>query len=120
LVRRGLKVVSGGTDCHMFTVDLRPLKMTGEQAKQLLESACITVNKNTIPYDPQPPAVTSGIRIGTPAITARGMREADVVRIAEWIVQLLTSGGEKRTVTAVRRKVAQLLARYPLYPERRW
>jgi glycine hydroxymethyltransferase len=120
LVRRGLKVVSGGTDCHMFTVDLRSVKMTGEQAKQLLESAGITVNKNTIPYDPQPPAITSGIRIGTPAITARGMREADVVRIAEWIAQLLKSGGEKRVVTAVRRKVTQLLQRHPLYPDLRW
>jgi glycine hydroxymethyltransferase len=94
--------------------------MTGEQAKQLLESAGITVNKNTIPYDPQPPAITSGIRIGTPAITARGMREADVVRIAEWIAQLLKSGGEKRVVTAVRRKVTQLLQRHPLYPDLRW
>ena len=120
LVRRGLKVVSGGTDCHMFTVDLRPIKMTGEQAKQLLESAGITVNKNTIPYDPQPPAITSGIRIGTPAITARGMREADVVRIAEWIAQLLKSGGEKRVATTVRRKVTQLLQRHPLYPDLRW
>ncbi len=117
LARKGYKIVSGGTDCHMFLVDLRPQKLTGEQAEKILESANITVNKNSIPYDPQPPAVTSGIRIGTPAITTRGMKEPQMAIIADLIDRLLKSRGDKKVVSYVKSKVKMLLTQFPLYSE---
>jgi glycine hydroxymethyltransferase len=115
LAKKGYKIVSGGTDCHMFLVDLRPQKITGEQARSILESANITVNKNSIPYDPQPPAITSGIRLGTPAVTTRGMTEQDMVKIADYIDKLLKSRGEKKVVSYVKTQVENLLKKYPLY-----
>ena len=90
LVQRGYAIVSGGTDSHLMLVDLRPKGLTGKEAEQLLDRAGITVNKNTIPGDPQSPFVTSGIRLGTPALTTRGMGEAEMTRIAELIDQVLT------------------------------
>lgn len=120
LSKKGYKIVSGGTDCHMFLVDLRPQKITGEQAKSILESAGITVNKNSIPYDPQPPMVTSGIRIGTPAVTTRGMGEQEMIKIAEYIDKLLKSNGEKKVVSYVKGRVKDLLDKFPLYSELKW
>ena len=117
LAKKGYKIVSNGTDCHMFVVDLRPLKITGLEAQNMLESAKITVNKNSIPYDTQPPAETSGIRIGTPAVTTRGMAEKEMVIIADLIDKVLKSRGSKNIVTNVRNKVKLLLEKFPLYPQ---
>lgn len=117
LMKKGYKIVSNGTDCHMFVVDLRPLKITGLEAQNMLESAGITVNKNSIPYDPRPPAETSGIRIGTPAVTTRGMGEKEMVIIADLIDKVLKSRGSKNVVTYVRNKVKLLLEKFPLYPQ---
>jgi glycine hydroxymethyltransferase len=117
LAKKGYKIVSGGTDCHMFVVDLRPLKLTGVEAQNMLESAGITVNKNSIPYDPLPPAETSGIRIGTPAITTRGMGEKEMEVIADLIDKVLKSRGSKNVISYVRNKVKLLLEKFPLYPQ---
>jgi len=116
LAKKGYKIVSGGTDCHMFLVDLRQQKIFGEQAKSILETANITVNKNSIPYDPQPPAITSGIRLGTPAVTTRGMKEQEMIKIADFIDKLLKSRGEKKVVSYVKNQVEKLLKEFPLYP----
>jgi glycine hydroxymethyltransferase len=117
LAKKGYKIVSGGTDCHMFVVDLRPLKLTGVEVQNMLESAGITVNKNSIPYDPLPPAETSGIRIGTPAITTRGMGEKEMEVIADLIDKVLKSRGSKNVISYVRNKVKLLLEKFPLYPQ---
>lgn len=102
LTRRGLKLISGGTDNHLMLVDLTGLGITGAQAQKALDRAHITVNKNAIPDDPQPPMRTSGIRIGTPAVTTRGMREPEMEHIAGWIVEVL----EQINDTAVQERVA--------------
>jgi glycine hydroxymethyltransferase len=117
LFKKGYKIVSGGTDCHMFLVDLTPLKISGLEAQNMLESAGITVNKNSIPYDKKSPTETSGIRIGTPAITTRGMKESEMVIIGDLIDKVLKSRGEKRVITYVKTKVKALLDKFPLYPE---
>jgi glycine hydroxymethyltransferase len=117
LAKKGYKIVSNGTDCHMFVVDLRPLKLTGVEVQNMLESAGITVNKNTIPYDPLPPAETSGIRIGTPAVTTRGMGEKEMEVIADLIDKVLKSRGSKNVISHVRNKVKSLLEKFPLYPQ---
>jgi glycine hydroxymethyltransferase len=117
LAKKGYKIVSNGTDCHMFVVDLRPLKLTGVEVQNMLESAGITVNKNTIPYDPLPPAETSGIRIGTPAVTTRGMGEKEMEVIADLIDKVLKSRGSKNVISYVRNKVKSLLEKFPLYPQ---
>jgi len=117
LAKKGYKIVSNGTDCHMFVVDLRPLKLTGVEVQNMLESAGITVNKNTIPYDPLPPAETSGIRIGTPAVTTRGMGEKEMEVIADLIDKVLKSRGSKNVISYVRNRVKSLLEKFPLYPQ---
>jgi len=117
LAKKEYKIVSNGTDCHMFVVDLRPLKITGLEAQNMLESAGITVNKNSIPYDTRPPAETSGIRVGTPAVTTRGMGEKEMVIIADLIDKVLKSRGSKNVVTYVKNKVKLLLEKFPLYPQ---
>jgi glycine hydroxymethyltransferase len=114
LVDRGFAIVSGGTDTHLMLVDLRPKNLTGKVAEHVLDRAGITVNKNTIPDDPQSPFVTSGIRLGTPALTTRGMGPAEMERIAVLIDRVLTSPNET-TMTAVRRQVEELAAAFPLY-----
>ena len=93
LIQRGLRLVSGGTENHLMLVDLRPLNLTGKVAANLLEEAGIVVNKNTIPYDPKPPAVCSGIRLGTPALSTRGMGGGEMEQIAEWIADVVQSAG---------------------------
>ncbi len=117
LAKKGYRIVCGGTDCHMFLVDLTPLKITGIEAQNFLESAGITVNKNSIPYDKRPPAETSGIRIGTPAVTSRGMKEEEMVIIGELIDKVLRSKGEKKIISYVKNKIKTLLERFPLYPD---
>ncbi len=113
LMRRGLNIVSGGTDNHLMLVDLRNINVTGKEAQNMLDEVYITVNKNGIPFDTQSPFITSGIRIGTPAATSRGMKEADMAEIAELIYLTLTDfNGSKEKVIE---RVGKLCGRYPLY-----
>ena len=114
LIERGLAIVSGGTDSHLMLVDLRPRGLTGKVAEELLVRSGITVNKNTIPDDPQSPFVTSGIRLGTPALTTRGMGPDEMDRIAE-LIDLVLTERDDRTVTRVRGLVEDLASGFPLY-----
>jgi glycine hydroxymethyltransferase len=114
LVERGFAIVSGGTDTHLMLVDLRPKNLTGKAAEKTLDQAGITVNKNTIPDDPQSPFVTSGIRLGTPALTTRGMGTAEMVRVAELIDRALTHPDEG-TLARVKAEVEELTSTFPLY-----
>jgi glycine hydroxymethyltransferase len=118
LVRRGYAIVSGGTDSHLMLVDLRPKGLTGKEAEQLLDRAAITVNKNTIPGDPQSPFVTSGIRLGTPALTTRGFGVEEMDRVAELIDQVVTKRDDA-TVARVKKEVRELTDEFPLYAERK-
>ncbi len=118
LVERGYAIVSGGTDTHLMLVDLRPKQLTGKEAEQLLDRAGITVNKNTIPGDPQSPFVTSGIRLGTPALTTRGFTEVEMTRVAQLIDDVLTRKDDA-TVARVKQDVRELTDAFPLYAARR-
>jgi glycine hydroxymethyltransferase len=111
---RGFDIVSGGTDSHLMLVDLRPKGLTGKVAEQLLDRAGITVNKNTIPDDPQSPFVTSGIRLGTPALTTRGMGTSEMKRIAKLIDRVLV-GQDDTTIETIRGEVEELARAFPLY-----
>ncbi|MCR4741035.1 MAG: serine hydroxymethyltransferase [Lachnospiraceae bacterium] len=112
LMDRGLSIVSGGTDNHLMLLDLRPQGLTGKEIEKLLDEAYITANKNTVPNDPQKPFVTSGIRLGTPAVTSRGMNTADMDRIAEAISYIVKE--KEEGVPKARKIVDELTARYPL------
>jgi len=114
LIARGYAIVSGGTDTHLMLVDLRPKQVTGKEAQELLDKAQITVNKNTIPGDPQKAFVTSGIRLGTPAVTTRGFREPEMEAVAELIDMVLTKKDEA-TIARVKSSVRALTDRFPLY-----
>jgi glycine hydroxymethyltransferase len=118
LMSHGLDIVSGGTDNHLMTADLRPIKMTGKKASALLDTVKITTNKNTIPNDPEKPMVTSGIRLGTPAVTTRGMKEADMKRIAECIVDKLKNPEDEKIHQQTLKTVAELCKQHPLYKDR--
>lgn len=115
LMNRGYKIVSGGTDNHLFLVDLIDKNITGKDADAALGRAHITVNKNAVPNDPRPPFVTSGLRIGTPAVTTRGFREAEVVELAHWIADVLDAGGSDEVIGKVREKVEQICRKFPVY-----
>ncbi|PIS31285.1 serine hydroxymethyltransferase [Candidatus Saganbacteria bacterium CG08_land_8_20_14_0_20_45_16] len=115
LLRNGFRLVSGGTDNHLVLVDLRPKKITGKIAEQALDEVGITVNKNTIPFDPESPFVTSGIRIGTPALTTRGMKELQMALIADLIGQTLSQVGEAKVKSQVVAKIKELCQQFPLY-----
>jgi glycine hydroxymethyltransferase len=117
LERAGLRIVSGGTDNHLMLVDLTPLNVTGKDAATVLDKAGITVNKNAIPFDAKSPFVTSGIRVGTPAVTTRGMREPEMEQIADFIGAILRKPGDEAVVAAVREQVLALTARFPLPSE---
>ena len=121
LAAQGLAIVSGGTDTHLLLVDLRPMGLTGRDAEQALERAGITCNKNGIPYDPQRPTITSGIRLGSPAATTRGFGVAEFRQIGEWIAEVLRGlakapDANTQTEAQVRAAVAALCARFPIYP----
>jgi glycine hydroxymethyltransferase len=116
LVSRGYQLVSGGTDNHLMLADLRSKGLTGKAAEKALDLAAITVNKNTVPKETQSPFVTSGIRIGTPAVTTRGMREAEMERIAELIDQVLMSAEDASVAARVKEEVRVLSNAFPLYP----
>ena len=119
LLRLGYKLVTGGTDSHMILVDLRPLGITGKDAEKALERAGITVNKNAVPNDPLPPTKTSGIRIGTPAITSRGMKEEEMRKIAQWIDRVIKNLDNEEEIKKVRKEVMELCEQFPLYAELR-
>ena len=112
---RGLRVVSGRTESHVFLVDLRAKKITGKEAEAILGSAHITTNKNSIPNDPEKPFVTSGIRIGSPAMTTRGFTEIEAEKIAHLIADVLDAPHDEAVISGVRAKVAELCARFPVY-----
>ena len=116
LLTRGYRLVSGGTDTHLLLVDLSDRDVTGKEAQETLDRAWITVNKNTVPFEKLSPMVTSGIRIGPPAVTTRGMREPEMAAIAALIDRVLTGRGSSAVETAVRGDVQDLTARFPLHP----
>jgi len=114
LQQGGFRLVSGGTDTHLILVDVSVKNLSGKKAERLLDAAGITVNKNTIPYDPRPPAVGSGIRVGTPALTSRGMGPDEMRRIAAWITRVLDHPDDERVIATVRQEVAELAAQFPV------
>ncbi len=114
IAARGFRVVSGGTDNHLFLADMRPRGLTGKVAEKALERAGIIVNKNLIPYDPEKPTVASGIRIGTPTVTSRGMGDAEMARIAGWIDRVLSAPDREDVQDEVREEVRQFARRFPL------
>jgi len=111
----GYKIISGGTDNHLMLIDLRSKNLTGKQAEEALIKADITINKNMVPFDTQSPMVTSGMRIGTPAITTRGLMEKDVVRVAQLIDEALQKPEDDKHLKSVRKKVNKLMDKFPLY-----
>jgi glycine hydroxymethyltransferase len=119
LAKLGFRLVAGGTDTHLMLVDLRPKNITGKAAELALHDANVTVNRNTIPYDPQKPFVASGIRLGTPALTTRGMKEPEMRKIAQLIDQALTNVGNAEVYARLRGEVKELTDAFPLYAERR-
>ncbi len=119
LAGEGFRVVSGGTDTHLMLVDVFSRKITGKDAQQALERAGITVNKNAIPFDTNPPMKASGIRIGTPAVTSRGMKEAEMRRIGKWVAEGLNHLAEESVLARIRREVEALTEQFPLYENRR-
>ena len=118
LAARGFRIVTGGTDNHLFLLDVHSRGITGRDAEVALEHAGITVNKNAIPFDTLPPMKASGIRVGSPAVTTRGMREPEMQQIAAWIAEILEHLGDKGVTSRVRADVAGLAARFPLYSRR--
>ena len=119
IASQGFRIVSGGTDNHLMLVDVFSKKVTGKQAEKSLEQAGITVNKNAIPFDPNPPMVASGIRIGTPAVTTRGMKESEMKQIGHWITEVLRNLEDESVLRRVRAEVEALTAKFPLYENRR-
>lgn len=115
LQKGGLSIVSGGTDNHMMLIDLRPFKVTGEQAEKALDRAGITCNKNLIPGDPQPPRVTSGIRLGSPALTTRGFGREEFSEVASWILKVLKDPENESLLHSTRGEIQSLCADYPLW-----
>ncbi|MBU3623234.1 serine hydroxymethyltransferase [Polynucleobacter sp. AP-Latsch-80-C2] len=115
LIERGLRIVSGGTDSHVMLVDLRAKKMTGKEAEKVLGDAHITCNKNGIPNDPEKPMVTSGIRLGSPAMTTRGFKEAEARQVGNFIADVLDNPNDPDNIAKVRAQVAELTKRFPVY-----
>ena len=118
LVERGYKLVSGGTDNHLMLVDFTGTEITGKMAEHALEAAGITVNKNAVPFDTRSPFVTSGIRIGTPATTSRGLKEAEMVKVAEWIDRALQNMEDETELAKIKGEVKELCEQFPLYAHR--
>jgi glycine hydroxymethyltransferase len=116
LVRYGFKLVSGGSDNHLLLVDLSNKDITGKEAEEVLESAGLTVNKNAVPFDTQSRFVTGGIRLGTPAVTSRGLKEHDMEQIAEWMNRVILKRSDEQEIKRIRSEVRELCDRFPLYP----
>ena len=117
LAKKEFRIVSGGTDTHLMLVDLTEKRITGSDASMILEKAKITANKNLIPFDKKSAAVTSGIRLGTPAVTTRGMKEAHMRKIAEFINGAIESSDDEKKLAEIKKEVTSLTKRFPLYPE---
>jgi glycine hydroxymethyltransferase len=115
LIKRGLRIVSSGTQSHVMLVDLRAKKITGKEAERVLGEAHITCNKNAIPKDPEKPFVTSGIRLGSPAMTTRGFKEAEAIQVANWIADVLDNPHDAANIAKVREQVSALTKRFPVY-----
>lgn len=118
LTQKGLRIVSGGTDAHVLIIDLRPMGITGKEAQETLDKVHITGNKNTIPFDPQPPSVCSGFRIGTPAITSRGLGVSEMKLIAGLFASALENRADESKLSAIREQVREISDRYPMYKHR--
>jgi glycine hydroxymethyltransferase len=118
VAKRGFRIVSGGTDNHLFLVELHTRGLTGRDAQTALDRAGITVNKNAIPFDPLPPAKGGGIRLGSPSVTSRGMREPEMEQIGGWLADVLEHLGDTATEERVRAQVAALAMRFPIYLQR--
>jgi glycine hydroxymethyltransferase len=118
VTKRGFRIVSGGTDNHLFLIDIHSRGLTGSAAQPAFDRAGITINKNSIPFDPLPPMKAGGIRVGTPAVTTRGMREPEMEIIAGWIAEMLSNLGDEATEKRIRGEVATLGAKFPLYLRR--
>ncbi len=116
-IKRNYKVVSGGTDNHLFLLDLIGRDITGKDADAALGRAHITVNKNAVPNDPRSPFVTSGLRIGTPASTTRGFKEAEMTEVANWIADILDENGSEAAVNRTRAKVEEICRKFPVYAQ---
>jgi glycine hydroxymethyltransferase len=119
LAAEGFRIISGGTDTHLMLVDVFSKGMLGSEAEKALGEAGITVNKNAIPFDTNPPMKPSGIRIGTPALTTRGMREGEMRQVGRWISEVLHHRSDAGVLSRVRKQVLELAEAFPLYPERR-
>jgi glycine hydroxymethyltransferase len=117
LTQAGFRLVSGGTDNHLLLVDLSSKKITGKEAEEALEKAGLTANKNAVPFDTQPRFVTGGIRVGTPAVTTRGLKEAEMRQVAEWIDRSVNNRQDDLALAAIRAEVKELCQRFPIYPE---
>lgn len=115
LAKLGFRIVTGGTDNHLFMMDLRPKNVTGKEASEILDQVHITVNKNLIPFDPESPMVTSGIRIGTPSLTSRGMKEAQMELVAQWIDQAIVNRDNPGILENVKAEVLNLTREFPIY-----
>ena len=115
LTKRGLRIVSGRTESHVMLVDLRSKNITGKEAETVLHEVGITVNKNSIPNDPQKPFVTSGIRLGSPAMTTRGFKENEAIEVANLIADVLDAPKNEQVLANVKERVASLVARFPVY-----
>jgi glycine hydroxymethyltransferase len=118
ITKAGFRIVSGGTDNHLFLIDLYSRGITGKDAQPALDRAGITVNKNSIPFDPTPPMTGGGVRMGTPAVTTRGMLEPEMARIAAWIAEVLSHLGDAERERRIRAEVAEFAVQYPLYTKR--
>jgi glycine hydroxymethyltransferase len=114
LANGGLRIVSGGTDTHMVLVDLRPINITGKDAEETLDKVCITANRNAIPYDPQKPRITSGLRLGTPAITTRGFLREDICLVGELILRALKNKNNDSKLSDIRNDVINLTSKFPV------
>ena len=119
LAGEGFRIISGGTDTHLMLVDVFSKGMLGSEAEKALGEAGITVNKNAIPFDTNPPMKPSGIRIGTPALTTRGMKETEMRQVGRWISEVLHQRTDSSVLGKIRKQVLQLAEAFPLYPERR-
>ena len=118
VAKHGFRLVSGGTDNHLFLIEVHPRGITGSEAEKALDRAGITVNKNAIPFDPLPPMKAGGIRLGSPSVTTRGMREPEMELIGNWIAEVLSHLGDAAVEQKVRKQVAELAARFPIYEAR--
>ena len=114
---RGYNLISGGTDNHLMLVDLRNKNLTGKKAQEALEKANITLNKNTIPFDDKSPFITSGIRLGVPAITTRGLKETEILKVVDLVDRVLTNADNEAEIRFVRKEVLSFMQEFPLYPE---